>query len=517
MKKTVALLITFTTIITLSVACQPTPEQEAVVGKGEEKIEAMLEKAIDTQTPTQEGGEPQHTELQYDAPEKLEYNFESDIEGAAMKIRVNAPVVLPQYTLPIVKVRPKDITYGQLSAFLGLIENGRPIYQREYTEMIQLKKDIQHRIDVYMWEIAMCEGEPDAKDTATQYQNLINDLYKELESAPETYEEASLINEGGDANQTKKDPNATPAPGVTPVLGMTQEYTGQFEFTQENFAQRTYNLIIGTGYDADTLSFAAKNGRESCPSIRYVHPSFEGLSSKSVRTKNAPDVMDGFAFSEEAALATANEYAGAVDETLTFSAASEAIYTDFSKDDNPSFPFGYTFFYTRKYSGVATNYAEKFTLNNDIMAATGETGAYQKPYPQEYLAITVGEEGIYSLTYTSPLEVTETVSTNVELLPFDKIKEKFEQYIVLNSWGEDSTIYLNIERIELGLMRIAQPNSDEYLVVPVWDFYGSSILSSERTEYTDQEYWDMISHFYGRSYLTINAIDGSIIDRELGY
>ena len=76
---------------------------------------------------------------------------------------------------------------------------------------------------------------------------------------------------------------------------------------------------------------------------------------------------------------------------------------------------------------------------------------------------------------------------------------------------------MNIERIELGLMRIAQPGSDEYLVVPVWDFYGSTILSSERASYTDEEYWQKINHFYGRSFLTVNAIDGSIIDRKMGY
>ena len=55
---------------------------------------------------------------------------------------------------------------------------------------------------------------------------------------------------------------------------------------------------------------------------------------------------------------------------------------------------------------------------------------------------------------------------------------------------------IKIERVELGLMRILEANSlDTGVVVPAWDFYDQS----------------------GETYLTINAIDGSIIDRRVGY
>ena len=55
---------------------------------------------------------------------------------------------------------------------------------------------------------------------------------------------------------------------------------------------------------------------------------------------------------------------------------------------------------------------------------------------------------------------------------------------------------IEIERIELGLMRVLEPDSlDTGVVVPVWDFYGKS----------------------GETYITINAVDGSIIDRRVGY
>ena len=45
-------------------------------------------------------------------------------------------------------------------------------------------------------------------------------------------------------------------------------------------------------------------------------------------------------------------------------------------------------------------------------------------------------------------------------------------------------------------MRVLEPDSlDSGVIIPVWDFYGPS----------------------GETYLTINAIDGTVIDRQYGY
>jgi hypothetical protein len=101
-------------------------------------------------------------------------------------------------------------------------------------------------------------------------------------------------------------------------------------------------------------------------------------------------------------------------------------------------------------------------------------------------------------------------------LPFEKIKEKFDSQIVLNTQDADDRLFLKINRVELSMMRIAKPDSDEYLVIPVWDFYGGSIEPTTSDD-TDEECLNELTEFYGRSFLTINAIDGSVIDRKLGY
>ena len=79
---------------------------------------------------------------------------------------------------------------------------------------------------------------------------------------------------------------------------------------------------------------------------------------------------------------------------------------------------------------------------------------------------------------------------------------------------ENSRVF-NIDCIVLGYARIYEPSTDAHtgLLVPVWDFFGSRKIDSE---YDGETYSDT-TDWPTWSFLTINAVDGSIIDRSLGY
>lgn len=65
----------------------------------------------------------------------------------------------------------------------------------------------------------------------------------------------------------------------------------------------------------------------------------------------------------------------------------------------------------------------------------------------------------------------------------------------------------------------------DYLLIPVWDFYGyKQLLTEDGTDYAlaakvinEEELKQQRLREARQSFLTINAIDGSIIDRERGY
>jgi hypothetical protein len=69
-----------------------------------------------------------------------------------------------------------------------------------------------------------------------------------------------------------------------------------------------------------------------------------------------------------------------------------------------------------------------------------------------------------------------------------------------------------VDRITLGLTRIpVKDKPNEYMLVPVWDFFGTL-----KTEFNDQNKMSEESDYSAASFLTINAIDGSVIDRASG-
>ena len=113
--------------------------------------------------------------------------------------------------------------------------------------------------------------------------------------------------------------------------------------------------------------------------------------------------------------------------------------------------------------------------------------------------------------FRTQYDIGETRTENIKLLPFSEIMKIYEKMMqiqnadVLNS--EDSRTY-RIDRITFGYTRIYEPSTDsrQGLLVPVWDFFGSFEVPGRET-YVEPN----------QSFLTINAADGSVINRELGY
>lgn len=82
---------------------------------------------------------------------------------------------------------------------------------------------------------------------------------------------------------------------------------------------------------------------------------------------------------------------------------------------------------------------------------------------------------------------------------------------------------LTIDRIALGYACVLDgEGADSYRLTPVWDFYGSMVEEydeplSEGSGWATNENGEVEETALGRSFLTINAIDGSVIDRIAGY
>lgn len=154
--------------------------------------------------------------------------------------------------------------------------------------------------------------------------------------------------------------------------------------------------------------------------------------------------------------------------------------------------------------------------------ASEETNADSVSWPMESVWVDVGKDGILSFTWDSPSGETIVKEEQTALLPFEEIAsiaDTMLPVVIVGPKGHslvdldringfDTKMDVEITKVSLTLMRIRDKGSLQGTIVPVWDFWGTS--SWYRA--------DEQPHSYDtQPMLTLNAIDGTVVSRELGY
>ncbi|MBQ9188773.1 MAG: hypothetical protein IJ138_05555, partial [Clostridia bacterium] len=161
-----------------------------------------------------------------------------------------------------------------------------------------------------------------------------------------------------------------------------------------------------------------------------------------------------------------------------------------------------------------------------------QDGVTAPPWDYEFMRLCIDEQGVYALYWYAPLQEKETVLPAAALLPFEKIMEIFRKHVWIKEkpWlildesivvesDYPSDMLVHIDRITLSLQRVMEPNTfDTALLVPVWNFWGSEITTRTdlKTRQTTEEPGST-SPWPPTPILSINAIDGSVIDLMKGY
>ena len=191
-------------------------------------------------------------------------------------------------------------------------------------------------------------------------------------------------------------------------------------------------------------------------------------------------------------------------------------------DENLVAPTGYKFVFCRMVDGIPMTVANPLR-NSGSWDPYGDFigGEYMPNLDGESLTMIVTDEGIQDIVLTNPFAVGEAIEENLtELLPFDRVLEIVRSVLPLKLLAFEDTEYqrehrVEIDRITFGYMRVLKPDAPrEYILVPVWDFFGNKI--NVRRNY-DGSYETYMTNGLDTSYLTIDARTGLVIDREYGY
>ena len=147
----------------------------------------------------------------------------------------------------------------------------------------------------------------------------------------------------------------------------------------------------------------------------------------------------------------------------------------------------------------------------------------------ENIYLDVGKDGILSFHWTAPSTQPVVQQAQSALLPFEEIASiantMLPEVIVgpketpltqLDQYnGFDTRMDVDITKVSLSLMRIRDKGSLQGTIVPVWDFWGTSDWYD--AEPNDYGYQEKGMNYEFQPMLTLNAVDGTVVNRQLGY
>ena len=465
--------------------CQETPEVEIV--KQKKTVEEAETLAADSKDTIAD---------QVQAPDHYKASFK-DTTGY-IEVEADADIVIPDaegFTLK--KVEPRDFNQADVDAVVKTFAKGAPLWRRIYPE-----------------------NDPTGGMTKSELESILIQLKKNPESMyyqkyGETPEEA-----------IEKVEEFYAAAPDTYETEMAESKIGVLEGHMDAALDQVMGIDASFNADGDVYWISMINNRSE--DWKWIMFNMMNLSSSGnywpvnltdltdadkgkLRTpiedieKMGDSVVAQLGFDEM--VRTGGEYA--VDVSYEEGAADEA-------GDAVSSKIAYVLHYTRNVDGIPITY----TSENGGTSEHDEGQAdYSPAWPYESLELYYDDTGLLEFAWGDPYVVTDLSNENVYLMPFSEIQGILEEmmeakYADMAKNKTRTTFHIN--EVRLGYMRIKEKNnSDVGTLVPVWDFFGSQTCKQEGDRELIDPEWTMAGKY--DCWLTINAMDGSIIDRGMGY
>lgn len=440
--------------------------------------------------------------------------YESTVTDATgmLTVNTNAVVEIPNADkVSAINVSQHPFDQEQMDLITDAFFQGGKIYD-EFEIMRMTKADCMEKIQELKGYVA--EGNLDPYEQGKDEDgNYIYDIYGAIEAWEQNYEEAPE-----EAQFVEVRPSLDQQPQENNGPGSFYGWVVMPDGAEYSYLLNQYNSmpmevrIAKVHIDERT---GEKDTQGALPWIEYSWR--DGSSVKNFPTKEELPEKVGITLEEAQAVAEEKVAAlGFTDMQLRYWDYGVFIvdYASIKDDvaDSQVEDYGYILHYTRTINGIPITYTRDLGGGLESMDSDMETWSY------ETLDIVVTQNGIDRVDLYNRYDIGEVKTENLNLLPFDEIIQIFEKMIQIENAnvGEYAeSRKLDINKITFGYSRIYEPASSSQtgVLVPVWDFFGPATTEYKLEDGTVDSYQS--DEFF--SQMTINAIDGSIIDRALGY
>ncbi len=508
MRKCKLLSIAVLSVVVIS-GCQNNPESSIVKNKD---LDKLIEQA--KETPSPDASLKPNEDLNQIAEKYDSYKTSINDEKLKVSVNVDAKVDIPKTDkMSVLRVKQKDISQELLDSVKKALLGDKELYDGGATN-VQTKADIEAAISELQQWIKEVKESGEDKTLIDEYQDNIDEYQKKYETAPEKVEVtdgkidgkihkvSEKVAEGkfNDYYEWQQDLN----PDGDVFYGISDASDGWYESlyvqNNKNYANCIRYSKVKDDYLHDT-TFVSIEGTNLGKGSPTVCPADEDISSIDSIYEREDGIHptcqnETVTITEEEALTKAKDLLTSIGID-NFECNESGLFNELLSGE--SYRKVYIFKFVRTIDGV------KLFTGDEKFTDGYQGGEYvKKQWPTECVEVKVNDDGIVEFTYNAPLEVTETVVDKTSMKSFEEIKSIFESMVVVANAQEDFKKNITVDTVKLRYERISEKDSfDTGLLIPAWDFAGT--IDSDKLGANDG------------SVLTINAIDGSVINRELGY
>lgn len=457
-------------IVLMTSSCQPTPKEPIVVNRNDGKFEEKLHAT-----------QPAETAQPYEAPA----HWSETVKDEKLTIVIDTEVKLPDVSeYPVVKLEPAVFTQRQVDYMVNYFAAGKKLY-------------LPHVM------------------TKSDYEEMIIDAKRGQEVDGEY-----VVTEESKAWLKELEEKQAAAPDDSPVIytDTMLTYRKDYETGEEDIAggRNFLNVMVenGDGHDGgiSVRNYSSEGGStgfsyNSGYTDMYLSESdYDSVMRDSTEEESGwtgtGALYDKVKMKEEEALAAAEKVIADLGITgLALTGADRAVSRDYPDKG------GYRLEYMRESGGIPGYQFRGGRWNKDEPPPE-----YSPPFTIESLSILVTEDGVQSFSWSGYAKVVETVNENVELLLFEKIKQRLtDQVRFKNSFGQldmygmkDNTVYIISAELKVGYIGV-KDNPNQAMLVPVWVF-ESEFGRYNTIQEKEQRHRD--------NTFMLNAIDGGVIEMK---
>ena len=469
MKRICIFIFSFILIFT---ACQPTPEVEFVVNKGDEVVEEKL-------NAPQEGAERMIVQTFPDrwdeGPTKV---------NDRLTLTAEAEVVQKADGLyPVYRTRSVTWTQGEVAELLNKLL-APPVARMP---LVDTKEDWKRAYQEWLDDLSeqqawIAAGKPndgmDRDDTIMSSE--------EIERISREYQQ--LIREAPDALES------------TPVSDFTS--------LELNTGTGIYALSDGTKASVDAqviIGFTELSVFKDCSGSGYIYYQYTYERERELGEVKPFLTVKLSKEQAEETLTREIERLGLTDYAVSRAAPANLCVMGRSEEGRP-LSAGWGFQLRRSNGGYPLS-AVSFMDSRALIYGDMDNYAVNRPIPDEMIEIFIDEGGLRAIRFLNPKETVALESENVELLPFEQVQMRIKNALVAGTYA-DQPIPCNIYRLLLTTCTVRVKDSDDYYEMPCWVVFFT---------WNDAQFARRDEPQIMQEALILNAVDGSVVHGEYGY